>query len=59
MEISEAKRLRELEQENAKLKSLLAEAEPTRLPSRSWLRETGDDPAVATGRGSHQEPPDQ
>ena len=27
MEISEAKRLRELEQENAKLKRLLAEAE--------------------------------
>ena len=38
MEVSEAKRLRELEQENAKLKKLLAEAMLEREVTREVLR---------------------
>jgi len=36
MEVSEAKRLHELEQENAKLKRLLAEAELKELAEGNW-----------------------
>lgn len=57
MEVSEAKRLRELEQENPKLKRLLAEAELGKAALKEWLRETGDSHAAAPGRGTPQELP--
>jgi putative transposase len=60
MEVSEAKRLRELEAENAKLKCLLVEAELDKAALKElWLRETGDGNAAAAGRESPQESPRQ
>lgn len=59
LEVSEASRLRELEQQNARLKRLLAEAELARPRSRSSSREAGDGRAAAPGRGAPQAPPCQ
>ena len=42
MKADEAKRLKELERENARLKKLLAEADSKKRCSRSWLRETSN-----------------
>ena len=50
MEVSEAKRLRELEQENQHLKKLLAEAELDKVALRELVGESGDGHAAAPGR---------
>ena len=64
MEVSEAKRLRELEAENSKLKRDLGEAEldNAALHQRSRSRENGDGHAATPGRrspeaSSHQRTP--
>jgi putative transposase len=59
MEVSEAKRLRELEGENAKRKRLLAEAELERQRCRSACGEKGDGRTAAAGRGAPDEAPHQ
>ena len=50
MKASGAKRLRELEAENARLKKLLARPSWTRRCSRSWPRENGDPGPSSTRR---------
>jgi putative transposase len=55
MEISEAKRLCELEAENSKLKRLLEGR--TRLRCRSSLGENGDGRAAAAGRAAPDKEP--
>ena len=54
-EVSEAKRLRELEAENAKLKRLLAEAEVEKAALKKLVEESGDGRATATGRRTPQD----
>jgi putative transposase len=50
LEVSEAKRLRELEQENAKLKRLLGEAELDKAALKELIEESGNGRAATSGR---------
>ena len=59
MEISGAKRLRELESENTKLKRFLAETELGKAALKKLVQETSDGRASVTGRGSPQGSPCQ
>ena len=55
LEVSEARRLRALEAENAQLKKLLAEAMLDNAMLKDVAGKNGD-PSVATPRASHAEP---
>jgi putative transposase len=50
LEVSEAKRLRELEHENARLKKLLAEAELDKAMLKDVLGKSGEADTAARGR---------
>jgi len=51
MEVSEAKRLKAREDENARLKKLLADATLDNSLLKDVLEKTGDAPRLAEGRG--------
>ena len=53
MDASEAKRLRELELENGKLKRLLAEAHLTSTPSRAFLAQSTSPTSQTRGGWTH------
>ena len=59
MELSAAKRLRELEQENAKLKKLLADAELDKAALKELVEGTGNGRAAAMGHRPLQHSPPQ
>lgn len=59
MEFLEAKRLRELEQQNQKLKRQLAEAELDTAAMKEVLRESGGDSPAVPRHGAPEEPPSQ
>ncbi len=57
MEVTETKRLRELEQESATLKKFLKEAELDEAALKICSRKTGDRYAAASSRGTPQRSP--